>query len=276
MIHTIKFNKLSAILLDFVDSYDGFLYLRIVGPETVVGAIWAKLSGKEGRGKKWSSEVSIPLAGQSYPQRVAAQKGVTYRTLRSRLPSGMVDLALVHPGLTVIEDSERGFYLLSYEPGVPAGFFERLNQSLSIPLKPVWAPWLWELGQQPQSFLSLETKREWEKGQPVERTQLVETTEMPISRLSSLGTVTCYTVHCQGRSRDAWLQIIRERLGLGIVLKKVPYSGGQRYLNDLWAACPTKEGWALHQGDEVVIQAPSLNHLLTEARESLGVYFILE
>ena len=28
MIHTIKFNELSAMLLDFVDSKDGFLYLR--------------------------------------------------------------------------------------------------------------------------------------------------------------------------------------------------------------------------------------------------------
>ena len=29
------------------------------------------------------------------------------------LPSGMVDLALIHPLLTVAEDNERGFYLLS-------------------------------------------------------------------------------------------------------------------------------------------------------------------
>ena len=55
MIHTIKFGLLSAILLDFVDSNDGFLYLRMVGAETAVNAIWARLSAREHRGKKWGS-----------------------------------------------------------------------------------------------------------------------------------------------------------------------------------------------------------------------------
>ena len=48
MIYTLKFNELSALCLDFVDQRDGFFYLRLVSSETVVNAIWAVLSAKEG------------------------------------------------------------------------------------------------------------------------------------------------------------------------------------------------------------------------------------
>lgn len=163
MLHTITFGALSAILLDFVDHGDGFLYLRLAGAEPTVNAIWAKLSAKDGRGKKWNSPVQIQIPGQSYPKWVAAQKGTTYRTLRTRLPSGLIDLALLHPALTVAEDSERGFYLLTYEDGAPSGFFERLNRTLSIPLDPAWADWLWDKGQQPQSRFTLRTQTEYER-----------------------------------------------------------------------------------------------------------------
>jgi hypothetical protein len=272
MIGTIKFDELSAMLLDFVDSQDGFLYLRMAGAETTVGAIWARLAAREYRGKKWGSAVSIPVAGRSYPEYVAAQKSVTYRTLRSRLPSGMVDLALVHPLLTVAEDNERGFYLLSYETEMPPGFFDRLNKSLSIPLKPEWGAWLWELGRQSQSFLTIETRKVMEEGQYVDKEALTETTKLPVERLRSLGEVNCYLVKCDGRYRAAWLQLIRQQLKLGIRLKQA----GKRYLNDSWVALPATEGWALRHEEEIVVQAPSLNHLLTKARESLGVHFIVE
>ncbi len=58
MIGKIEFNDLSVILVGFVGPSDGFHYLRMVGPETAVGAIWAKLSAKD-RGKKWPT-VNIP------------------------------------------------------------------------------------------------------------------------------------------------------------------------------------------------------------------------
>jgi hypothetical protein len=274
MIGTIQFNELSAMLLDFVDSKDGFLYLRMAGAETAVGAIWARLAAREYRGKKWGSAVSIPVAGRSYPEYVAAQKGVTYRTLRSRLPSGMVDLALIHPLLTVAEDNERGFYLLSYEAEMPPGFFDRLNKSLSIPLKPEWGAWLWELGQQPQSFLTIETRKVMDpiSGQYVDKETLTETTQLPIERLRSLGRVRCYWVKCDGRYRAAWLQIIRQQLKLGIRLEQA----GKYYLNDKWVVLPVTGGWALRYEDGIMVQAPSLNHLLTKARESLGVHFIIK
>jgi hypothetical protein len=271
VIHTIQFGLLSAILLDFVDSRDGFLYLRIVGPETTVNAIWARLAAKEHRGQKWGSEVTIPVTGRSYPEYVAQQKHVTYRTLRSRLPSGMIDLALVHPLLTVAEDSPQGLYLLTYDHDVPAGFFERLNKSLSIPLQPEWESWLWQSGQQPQSFLILETKKVMEEGQYVEKPHLTEATQIPISRLSSLGTVACYCVRCNGRYRDAWLRIIRQQLGLGIRLRK---EAEDYYRNGSWLACFDKQGWLLQKDGDRVAVAPSLNHLLTEARERLGLHFI--
>jgi hypothetical protein len=277
MRHTINFKELSALLVDFVDAGDGFLYLRMVGAEPVVNAIWAKLSARDGRGQKWGSEVTIPIPGRSYPQYVAAQKRINYRTLRTRLPSGMVDLALVHPLLTVAEDNQQGFYLLTYEQGVPASFFDRLNRTLPIPLKPDWAGWLWELGCQPQSFLSLQTRQVWEGGQQVEQTDLTEITETPVSRLPGLGQVACYTVRCAGRYREAWLQIIRQQLNLGIRLKKMPEVGHHcRYLNGVWAALPADGGWELRHGDEVMAQAPSVNYLLTAARENLGVHFLIE
>jgi hypothetical protein len=277
MINTINFNDLSAMLLDFVDGSDGFLYLRMVGPETTVGAIWAKLSARDGRGQKWGSEVRIPRPGRHYPDYVAAQKHITYRTLRTRLPSGMVDLALIHPALTVAEDNQRGFHLLTYAEGLPPGFFERLNQTLSISLKPEWSTWLWAQGQQTQAFPVIEIKSEYEGGQYVDKAYLTETTQTPISRLTSLGQAACYTVQCQGRYKQAWLQIIRQQLGLGIRLAKVPLSpGGCQYLNGSWGAHPSAEGWTLRHDNQVIAQAPTVNHLLTEARETLGVHFIIE
>jgi hypothetical protein len=272
MIYTITFHELSAMLLDFVDHGDGFLYLRLAGAETAVNAIWARLAAKEGRGKKWGSPVTIPLAGQAYPQYVAAQKRVTYRTLRARLPSGLVDLALVHPCLTVAEDNQQGFYLLSYEDGTPSGFFERLNRSLSLPLKPAWADWLWAGGQQAQSFPILETRRVLVDGQPVEKPELVQAHETPISRMDSLGEVVCYTILCHGRYQQAWLHLIRQQLNLGLRLAKT----GRGYRAGRWAVYQTPEDWTLHQADQIVARAPSLAYLLAEARQTLGLHFLLE
>jgi hypothetical protein len=272
MIRTIVFNELTAICLDFVDHGDGFFYLRLVGAETTVNAIWARLVGREGRGKKWTSSVQIPLPGRSHPDYVAAAKGVSYRTLRSRLRSGMVDLALIHPRLTVAEDTPQGFYLLTYEPGVPDSFFSRLNKSLSIPLQPEWAAWLWEAGQQSQSQLTLVSREVWEGGQPVEKTELTETTETPITCLNSLGTVACYRVQCAGRYKAAWLQLIRRQLQLGIRLRP---AGQQRYVADAWRIERQGEQWLLYQRGERQIAAPSLNFPLVEARETLGLHFIV-
>jgi hypothetical protein len=272
VIHTISFNELAAMCLDFVDHNDGFFYLRLVGTETVVNAIWARLSAREGRGKKWNSTVQITIPGRSYPEYVAAEKGVTYRTLRSRLPNGMVDLAMVHPRLTVAEDSPQGFYLLTYETGLPESFFTRLNRSLSIPLKPAWAPWLWELGQESHSRLTLVTRSGWDGGKPTEQTELTETTNLPVTRRSGLGSVGCYRVQCAGQYKAAWLQLIRQQLDLGIRLHP---NGKQRYVADAWRVHRQGEAWLLFREEERLLTAPSLNYLLVEARETLGLHFIV-
>jgi hypothetical protein len=277
MIYTIKFKELSAMLLDFVDHTDGFLYLRMVGPETAVNAIWAQLSARDTRGQKWGSEVSIPSPGRSYPQYVTAQKNINYRTLRRRLPSGMVDLALVHPRLTVAEDTTHSFYLLTYDQELPAGFFERLNQCLSIPLKPEWDGWLWTEGQQTQTFWTLETRKEYDQGQYVDRTRLTETTKLPIKRLDGLGQVACYQIHCEAQYQQAWLQIIREQLQLGVEMTPIPSANGQqRYQNGSWSAHQEQDQWILQREHQPVAAAPSLNHLLTDAREKLGVHFLIQ
>ncbi len=45
----------------------------------------------------------------------------------------------------------------------------------------------------------------------------------------------------------------------------------------LGLSSPPPNGWTLHQGDDLVLQAPSLNFVLTEeARETLGLHFILK
>ncbi len=278
MISTIQFGLLSTMALDFIDHSDGFLYLRFVGDEATVNAIWAHLSAKETRGQKWSSAIKITTPGGTIPEYVAAQKRVTYRTLRTRLPSGLIDLAMVHPLLTVAEDTERGFYLLTYQDGLPAAFFERLNQSLSIPLKPEWAEWLWNQGQQSQTFQSLETRQVREGAKMVAKTNLIQASETPIRQLKSLGMVAGYRVLCDGRYRDAWLHLIREQLQLRIHLH--PELPGQRYTNGDWSVFgfvePDQSGWRLQQGDEVLLEASTRDYLLAEAQQRLGLNLLIE
>jgi hypothetical protein len=244
-----------------------------VGDEPTVNAIWATLSAKEGRGKKWTSEVHIPIPGRHYPEWVAAQKGVTYRTLRTRLPSGWLDLVMCHPTITVSEDKPEGFRLLTYDEGVPTGFFERLNSSLAIPLKPEWAAWLWQQGQQPHSRLTLQTQTKYEAGQPVAYDRVVETTDTPIVRLNSLGQVACYTVHCTDTYRHCWWQIIRQQLDFGLRMARVKQDC---YRLEDWAIQRKDSTWQLAYQGDLLAEAPSLNHLLTEAREKLGLPFMIK
>lgn len=271
--YTIEFKKLSTILLDFIDHNDGFLYLRMVGIEATVNAIWAKLSAKDGRGQKWQSPVSIPNSGNNYSTSVVAQKGVKYRTLRTRLPNGMIDIAMVHPDLTVSEDNSKGFYLLSYDDGVPPGFYNRLNRCLQIPIQPEWTEWLWKYGLQTQSFLKLEPYTQWEAGQRVEKKRVVEATRMPILKRDSLGTVFCYIVQCDEDYQIAWLQIIRNQLNLSVKLKLV--SDGI-HTNGDWSVEEKLAKWKLMRGDEVLLSdIATLNYLMTQARDEFGVSFEL-
>ena len=272
MLNTIKFASLEALLIDFIDSQDGFLYLRMVGAETIIGAIWAKLSGKEGRGKKWTSDVTIPIPGRQYPDHIAAQKGVTYKTIRTRLPSGYVDLAMIHPLLTVAEDSPKGFYLLSYEDGMPANFFGRLNKALSIPLKPEWAEWLWKEGLEQRTVQSIKVEEAYyskDKG----KEKVVIDYVTPISVKTGNGEVNCYAIKTAGNYKIAWLDIIREQLKLSVKLDK---EGPGRYVNGHYTVEDEAGKWTLfHNNERVIEDQPALDHLLIKAQNELGVYMTI-
>ena len=275
---TIQFHDLSAILLDWVDgSYGdgGFWYLRMVGEEPTVNAIWSRLSAKEYREKRYESGVKVVVPGRQYPDTIAAQKGV-YKTLRARLPNGLIDLTMIHPRLTVSEDNEQGFFLLTYEGGTPDGFFARLNRCLSIPLKEAWTDWLWVEGQKQQSRLTIETKNDRQEGQNIETEQLVQTQQTPIHPYQSQGQVTCYRVRTAGLYKEAWLHIIREQLGLGIPLYPAHIGPVQGYEEALWSIHPrSTERWILEYGDEERLSAPSLEFLLAKARQELGRHFLI-
>jgi hypothetical protein len=269
----LEFKQLQAMALDFVDEADGFLFFRMAGPETVCNAILAYLSRHDKKKNKYGSKVLIwPPWSPREPERVMTAKGFSYRTLRTRLPGGMVDLAMIHPQLTVMEDTER-FWLLTYETGAPANFFGRLNKALPIPLKQDWPAWLWELGQQPHSWQTLEERRVYEDGQPVTKQELVEVTRTPITRLESLGQAKCYRVDCGGLYEECWLQIIRAKLGLGRVLQS---EGNNLYLGTGFVVSGTGEEWSLRRNEEVLLRAPSLDFLLARARRTLGEHFVLD
>jgi hypothetical protein len=253
----------------------------MVGTETVVNAISAELVSKGRRGKRWESNVSlhIPRPGGQHVESVVGQKGANYRILRTRLSNGIVDVAIVHSLMTVVEDTEQSFYLLSYEGGIPAGFFHRLNRVLSLPLKPEWEPWLWEQGQKAREIQFLEPRTGWESGgYEVKKLKLMRLSLTPITRLNGLGSVTGYIVYCSGRYKEAWLDIIRKQLQLGVVLKKAGPSEQEHcpYLNGKWAARPTEEGWTLYQEDRAMLTAPSLEWLLLQARTEINTFFILD
>lgn len=269
MYATIKMKGVEAICLDLVDNRDGFLYLRMVGAEVAVNAIWAKLSARDRR--KYGAGVEVHKSGEKYATHINAQKHVTYRTLRSRLQNGMVDLAMIHPILTVTEDNSDGFHLLTYDEGTPAGFFERLNKALSIPLKPEWADWLWTEGRKYQKIRLMKTEKVWEDRQLVKRTEPKDVEIMPISRIVSsdnIGDVGCYQIFVAGEHREAWLHLIRTQLGLQIDL--IP-QGNDIYLNGVWEVSGGSEAWGLFKGDDLVLDAPSLDWLLVEAREKIGL-----
>ncbi|MCB0176458.1 MAG: hypothetical protein KDJ97_38525 [Anaerolineae bacterium] len=215
MFHTIEFGRLSAMLVDFIDHTEGLWFLRLAGPEPTVNAIWARLLAREYRGQKWKTGVIIPILGRSYPERVGLAKQITYRTLRQRLPSGMIDLAMVHPSLTVSEDKPEGFYLLTYESGLPTGFYDRLNACLTIPLKPDWAAWLWTQGQRPLTGSVTAAREPGEREGEVEAESPAEITVTPIVAVTGLGSVACYQVKTGDRYKEAWLAVIRDQLAWG-------------------------------------------------------------
>jgi hypothetical protein len=277
VLNIVRFQELSAIALDFIDDNNGFLYFRMAGLETVVNAISAQLLAKDKREKRWDNGVAFYTSGAAPALSVAGQKAVNYRVLRTRLPGGAIDMAIVHPHLTLVEDTSERFYLLSYEAGIPANFFGRLNRVLSIPLKQEWTPWLWNEGRRLQSWPDLEPAPLWGGRRSETLLQVTWLDATPIDIVHNQGLATCYLVRCSGRYKDAWLHLIRQQLNLGVVLNKVvsPY-GETHYLNGKWSALPSQDGWTLYRESHPVTQAPSLDHLVIQAERDTGTYFIVQ
>jgi hypothetical protein len=282
MLNTLKFGELETVLIDFIDTQDGFLYLRFAGAETITGAIWARLSSREDRGKKWDSPIRIPVEGRSYPDHAVCQKGVNYKTIRTRLPSGLFDVAMLHPVLTVAEDSPKGFHILSYDAGQPQNFFDRLNRTLTVPLKPEWAPFLWRKGLSQRIVQLLGSKKAWNSTEYVEDGTISKEYVTPIERMDGRGDVACYKVKTAGLYKLAWLDLIREELGLSTVLsEKVP---GKLYVGDTYVIkaehqiedATHLEVFSLFHKDESLMTQPGLPHLLIKAQNELGIYFTLE
>lgn len=211
LMHKMSFNNQpDLIALDFVNGNKGLLYLRYVGPETLVNAAWAYLVSKDARENSWSSQVTIDGPEQ---KGCALSKGVRYKTLKTQLPSQYLDLCLIHPNLTVAQDApDEGFYLLTYEDGIPDGFYERLNWTLNIPLKSEWIDWLWTDGQEQQSFTWRATKTVWKDGEYVKKEVDEDDSATPIVLMKSLGSVKCYQVHTTYRYKHAWHAAIKNQL----------------------------------------------------------------
>jgi hypothetical protein len=145
-VNHIKFEGFQAILLGYAKTDDGFVYLRMLGAHNAVKAIWACLVGSpQSEAKNWAA---IQVGSQTG---IKPQKGVHYKTISARLPHGLLDLAMLHPQATTadVDDDEAAplyFVLGQGQAGPPAGFFERLNRRLHLPLLPGWEAWLWRDG----------------------------------------------------------------------------------------------------------------------------------
>lgn len=203
-------NQSDLIALDFVNGNRGLLYLRYVGPETLVNAAWAYLVSDKAREHAYSSWVTIDS-----PERVgcALDKGIRYKSIKVQLRNGYIDLCLIHPKLTVAQDNpDEGFYLLTYGEGMPVGFYERLNRTLSIPLKPGWVDWLWVDGQEQQSFTWRATRTVWSDGEYIKKEFDEDDLATPIGICKSLGSVRCYKIHTGLKYKHAWHVAIKNHL----------------------------------------------------------------
>lgn len=265
--------------LDFIDRPDGFLFFRIAGPETTVNAVQAYLSRHDPKRHKHDSKVLVwPAWGKRDPAHVMTEKGWRYRTIRKRLPSGAVDLAMIHPRLTLAEDKKDSFLLLTYDSGVPVNFFSRLNRILPIPLRPEWASWLWEIGQQSHTWRTLIKRQVYQDGDYVLKDELVEETRTPITEFESLGKARCYEVLGGGLYEECWLQIVRKHLGLGRCLDLVREGTNKYYTGDDWLICPSpdKSTWVLsRQGLVLLEDAPTPSFLVAKAHRELGQHLVI-
>lgn len=183
---TIERRGFQSIILSYVaDGWStGTVFLRFLGPENAVSAIWARLSSSEMRK---SGTCGVEIDGSD----VRFEKHVRYVTIPpARLPCGFRDIAMLHPRATA-KPGEGTFYVLAQQDveGPPAEFFPRLNARVHLPMLKEWTPWLWERG----------LAGVWR--------------EEPITRLDGTGDVVAYKVLTEQR---LWYAIIVAGMGFKV------------------------------------------------------------
>jgi hypothetical protein len=214
-VQTIEMGGFRAALVGYVDNYgwdNGLAYLRMVGTHNAVRAIWAGLVGDNKRQRKAKTNWEVKI-GSSHVQ-VGAVK---YHTVSAVLPSGQLDLVMLHPFCTVANASSTVVFIADAEAeGPPPGWFERLNAACKLPLLPGWAELLWERGQNTVSTVVPRqirdhfdrTKDEW-----VMKTELREEHRLLIRKLDSKGNVQGYHVDVSEDAEPFWLAVIKGILG---------------------------------------------------------------
>jgi len=113
---------------------------------------------------------------------------------------------LIHPSLLAVNDkSRKPFFLIEKDGEMPATFYQRLKVALPMSTRSEWAEWLWEKGQKEVSFPCKGSKNSVQFG------------KCTLIRPISASGVTCWSVN---PDQWAWLEIVRQKLGLVVQLKK--------------------------------------------------------
>lgn len=199
MTYLIKFGEnVKAVVSAMAGTYQGFSVLRMQGTETEVNAIAARLLSNEHREKSY--ETGVIINKPSGVSTVAAQKG-KFKMVRTKLNNVYADAILMHTDFMSDNDTHEGFQILSFEPGIPLGFYQRLDKSLTLAIKPEWESELWEYGK--REYKDSNNGGKW-----------YTSVNQPIAEMdSSAFGVFCYEVRTE-KQKETWKNIIKNILGV--------------------------------------------------------------
>ena len=128
---------------------DGALLLCLVmiGVKEAVKASWATLAAAK-------NTQPLEIKGINQNEFFLDQGWKNYLTLRTKLPNGLVEWAVINKKCTNTPPRAEHFYrlapmeesLIRYPDERPAGFYTSLDQAISIPILPQWEGYLWQEG----------------------------------------------------------------------------------------------------------------------------------
>jgi hypothetical protein len=271
VIKQIRSGGVSAIVIGYYAAYsDGTKYLRIVGHPVAVNSIFATLSLKDYRGSGYKSPVTI--GDKPDDEKVFLEEKAHYQSIRQNITVNgqeFVDLSIIHPLLTVGEDStDRGFWLVDHQQnGVPTGFFERLNAVLPIPLKPEWANDLWRYGQYDYQYSFL--KKDYRGHDDLKKESI-----RPVIDMKAEGMVDIYSIRTDAHAQDVWLTIVRSYiLGSSLLFRRVDDQTWIDYTGH-WRVIKVDDGLIL-SGFET-LTAKDLDWLILLARVALDIDIVFQ